>query len=81
MIRWLNIARWLAAILLLLGSGWSFNIATYNWFAADQHTEYSRAYGSHGNVFSAVALALLAASVSLMVVNIRSRKKRGMAKA
>jgi uncharacterized membrane protein YidH (DUF202 family) len=75
-----NVVRWLAAILLLLGSGWSFNIATYNWFAADHHTEYSHAYASRGNLFSIVAVALLAASVWLIVSALRSVKKQRMAK-
>jgi hypothetical protein len=39
------------AALLLLASGWSFNIETYNWFAADHHTEYSHAYASRGIFF------------------------------
>ena len=81
MSRWPNVMRWLAAILLLLGSGWSFNLATYNWFAADHHTEYSQAYASRGNIFFIVALALLAASVSVIVAILRSSKKRRMAKA
>ncbi len=80
MSRWPNAVRWLAAILLLLGSGWSFNLATYNWFAADHHTEYSHAYASRGNIFSIVALALLTASVSVIVAILRSGKKRRMAK-
>ena len=81
MSRWPNVMRWLTAILLLLGSAWSFNIATYNWFAADHHTEYSHAYASRGNIFSIVALALLAASVWVIVAILRSAKKRRMAKA
>lgn len=64
------------AALLLLASGWSFNIATYNWFVADHHTEYSHAYASRGNVFSIVALALFAASVSVVVALLRSGRKR-----
>jgi len=81
MSRWPNVVRWLAAGLLLLGSGWSFNIATYNWFAADHNTEFGHAYASRGNIFSIVALALLAASVSVIVGIIRSSKKRRTAKA
>jgi uncharacterized membrane protein YidH (DUF202 family) len=68
------------AALLLLASGWSFNIATYNWFAADYHNEYSHAYASRGNIFFIVALALLAAFVWVIVAILRSGKKRRMAK-
>lgn len=39
-----RVTSWVAAVLLLLASGWSFNLATYNWFAADFHNEYSHAY-------------------------------------
>jgi uncharacterized membrane protein YidH (DUF202 family) len=81
MSRWTNAMRWLAALLLLLASGWSFNIATYNWFAADHHSEYSHAYASRGNIFFIVALALFAASVSVIVALLRSRKKQRMVKA
>jgi hypothetical protein len=66
---------------MLLGSGWSFNIATYNWFAADHHTEYSHAYASRGNIFSIVGLVLLAASITMIVALFRSARKRRMAKA
>lgn len=72
---------WVMAVLLLLASGWCFNLATYNWFAADLHDEYSRTYASRGNVFSIVALALFAASVWVIVALLRSRKKRKMEKA
>jgi hypothetical protein len=64
------------AVLLLLASGWSFNIATYNWFAADFHNPHSHAYASRGNTFSIVALALFAASVWVIVALLRSGKKR-----
>ena len=74
--RAVRVTAWVAASLLLLASGWSFNIATYNWFAADFHNEYSHAYASRGNVLSVVALALFAASVSVIVALLRARKKR-----
>jgi uncharacterized membrane protein YidH (DUF202 family) len=64
------------AALLLLASGWSFSIATYNWFAADLHTEYIHAYASRGNIFFIIALALFAASVSVTVTLLRSGKNR-----
>jgi len=74
--RTARVTSWVVAALLLLASDWSFNIATYNWFAADHHTEYSQAYASRGNIFSIVALALLAASVSVIVALLRSGRKR-----
>jgi len=64
------------AALLLLASVWSFNIATYNWFAADFHNEYSHAYASRGNIFSVVALALFAGSLVLIVALLRAGNKR-----
>lgn len=67
---------WVLAASLLLASGWSFNLATYNWFAADFHNEYGHAYASRGNIFSIVALALFAASVWVIVALLRSGKKR-----
>ena len=77
----MRITSWVMAVLLLLASGWSFNIATYNWFAADHHTEYSHAYASRGNIFFGVALALFAGFIAVIVALLRSRKKRQMAKA
>jgi uncharacterized membrane protein YidH (DUF202 family) len=71
-----RVASWMLAAFLLLASGWSFNLATYNWFAADFHNEYSHAYASRGNIFSIVALALFAASVCVVVAVLRSGKKR-----
>jgi len=75
-----RVAFWVMAVLLFLGAGWSFNIATFNWFAADFHNEYSHAFATRGNIFFIVALALLAASVSVVVVLRRSGKKQRMAK-
>lgn len=71
-----RVASWVVAGLLLLVSGWSFNLATYNWFAADFHDRYSRVYASRGNIFSVVAMVLLAASVWVIVALLRSRRKR-----
>ena len=71
-----RVTSWVMAVLLLLAAGWSFNIATYNWFAADFHNQYSHAYASRGNIFSIVALALFAASVSVIVALLHSGKKR-----
>lgn len=69
------------AILLLGASAWSFNLATYNWFAADLHDKYSHVYASRGNIFSVVALALFAGFVLMVVRILRSWKKRRMAQA
>jgi hypothetical protein len=67
---------WLTASLFLLASGWSLNIATYNWFAADFHNEYSRAFASRGNVFFFVALAFFAGLIAVVVIALRSFKRR-----
>jgi len=66
----------MVAAFLLIAFGWSLNLATYNWFAADFHNQYSHAYKSRGNIFSIVALALFAASESVVVALRRSRTKR-----
>jgi TRAP-type C4-dicarboxylate transport system permease small subunit len=71
-----RVVWWVVAVLLLFASGWSFNLATYNWFVADFHDKYSQAYASRGNIFSIVALGLFAATVWVVVVLLRSRKKR-----
>ena len=71
-----RLLSWVLAALLLLASVWSFNIATYNWFAADFHNEYSHAYASRGNIFSVVALALFAGSLVLIVALLRAGNKR-----
>jgi len=81
MSRWKYVVRWLAAILLLLASVWCLNIAFSNWFAADFHNQYSRAYASRGNIFSIVALVLLAVSAWVIVATLRSAQKRRKAKA
>ena len=75
-----KVTQWVMAVFLLLASGWFFNIAMYNWFAADFHNEYSHAYASRGNIFFIVALALFAAFASVIVAIRRSGKKRRMAK-
>ena len=71
---------WVMAILLLLTSGGAFNVAMYNWFAADSHNEYSRAYASRGNVFFFVGLALFAAFAWTIVTILRSDKGQRTAK-
>jgi hypothetical protein len=68
------------AAFLLLASGWSLNIATYNWFAADFPGQNSQAYVSRGNIFFLVALAFFAAFVSIVVAVFCSAKKRRTAK-
>ena len=74
-------AYWGLAALLLLASGWSLNLATYNWFAADQHDQYSLAYASRGNGFFGVALILFVAFVSVVVAILRTAKKRNVAES
>jgi TRAP-type C4-dicarboxylate transport system permease small subunit len=76
-----RVTSWVVAVLLLLASGWSFNIATYNWFAADFHNQYSHAYVSRGNIFSIIAFVLFATAMSMIVALIWSAKKRRVAKA
>jgi TRAP-type C4-dicarboxylate transport system permease small subunit len=75
-LRAARVAWWLVAATLLLVSAWSFNLATYNWFAADMHDKYSQVYASRGNVFLIVALALFGATLWVIVALFRSRKKR-----
>jgi len=53
----------------------------YNWFAADLHDKYSKAYALRGNVFSMIALALFVAFIVTLVRIFRSWKKRKMAQA
>jgi uncharacterized membrane protein YidH (DUF202 family) len=72
-----RVAYGVVAVLLLIGSGWSFNIATYNCFAADFHNQYSQAYASRGNIFFLVALALFAGSVSVTIAILRSKNTGG----
>lgn len=75
MSRWPDVIRWLAAIILLLASGWFFNVATYNWFSADFRGSYSRAYALRGNIFFGAALTFLAGFIFTVVALVRSRKK------
>jgi multisubunit Na+/H+ antiporter MnhB subunit len=71
-----RVSLWVVAALLLLAAGWSFNLATYNWFAADFQNQYSHAYASRGNIFSIIAIVLFATSISMIVALLRSSKKR-----
>jgi len=54
---------WLTASLFLLASGWSLN-------------EYSRAFASRGNIFFFVALAFFAGFIAVVVIALRSFKRR-----
>jgi multisubunit Na+/H+ antiporter MnhB subunit len=63
------------AVLLLVATGWSLNLATYNWFAADFHNEYSQAYASRGNHFFFLTVVLSSAFVLVIIALIRRRKK------
>ena len=69
------------ASLLLVASGWSLNIATYNWFAADFPGEYRQAYASRGNHFFFLAVALSSAFVLIIIALIRRREKDRPVKA
>jgi hypothetical protein len=71
-----KLVGWGAVVLLVLASGWAFNIAAYNWFAADHHNEYSRAYAVRGNLFFLLSLILLALSLGGILKLARSRKNR-----
>jgi uncharacterized membrane protein YdfJ with MMPL/SSD domain len=68
------------ALVLLLASGWSLNVALYNLWAADFHSEYSHAYASRGTVFFFVALVLFGTFASMLVAIFRLVKKRQLAK-
>jgi len=67
---------WITAGLSLVASIWSFNLATYNWFAADHHNEYSHAFALRGNAFSILSIALFVVFISLLIIALRSRKKK-----
>ncbi len=76
--RLVRVTLWLTAGLLLLSAAWCFDIATYNWFAADSNTAYSHAYASRGNTFFLVALVLFVGFTIDIIALVRSRKKREM---
>jgi TRAP-type C4-dicarboxylate transport system permease small subunit len=71
---------WICGALLLLASLYSLNIATYNWFAADFHNQYSHDFASRGNIFFFLALALFAAFVLVVTAIFRSARKRRVVK-
>ena len=71
---------WTSAVLLLLASLCSLNIATYNWFAADFHNQYSHDFAFRGNIFFFLALALFAAFIFVVVAIFRSARKRRVVK-
>jgi hypothetical protein len=72
---------WVVAVLLFLASGWSLNVATFFWFAADFPSDENRhVYASRGNTYFVLALALLAASVWAVVAIIRSSRNARMKK-
>jgi TRAP-type C4-dicarboxylate transport system permease small subunit len=71
---------YLVAGICLLASAWSFNLATYNWFAADFHNQYSHPYATRGNIFSIVGLAFFVAFLLAIIAIVRSSRKRRMSK-
>ena len=70
---------WITIVLLLGASAWCFNLAMFNWFAADQHDRFSRTYALRGNVFSVLAFVLFAVFVWAVISAIRSHKRRSCA--
>lgn len=71
-----KVVKWGGVVLLLFASGWAFNIATYNWFAADHHNEYSHDYAMRGNLFFLLSLILLVLSMGGIWKLVLSRKNR-----
>jgi TRAP-type C4-dicarboxylate transport system permease small subunit len=74
-VRGRKVLVWTSAVLLLIASGWALNIATYDWYGADFHNEYSHAYASQGNRFFILAVALFGAFAWMVVAIIRSSRK------
>lgn len=70
-----TVLRWASALFLFLASAWSFNIATYNYFAADFPNEYRQAYLSRGNQFFFLAVVFFAGFVWMVVAIIRFKRK------
>lgn len=68
---------WIAVAVLLAASAWSFNIALYNWWAADTvRNENHRVYVFRENLFSIVTLALILISGTLLTVMLRHRRTK-----
>jgi Zn-dependent protease with chaperone function len=79
-VRVRKVLGWTSAVFLLVASAWFFNVATYDWFGADFHNEYSHAYAAQGNRFFILAVALFVAFVWAVVVTIRfSRRNKSRA--
>lgn len=72
---WIKLVYWAGAAFLLGLALWSFDIASYSYFAADFPTDYKQRWISHGNRFAILALFCFAAFVYLVAKAIRSRKR------
>ncbi|HEV7220091.1 MAG: hypothetical protein ACHP8A_06525 [Terriglobales bacterium] len=66
---------WITAIVLLLASACSFNVGTYDLFAADFPGPYRHAWARHGLVYLGLALILFAAFLSVATFIVRGVKK------
>ena len=72
-----SVALWAFAIILLLAFAWSLNLMMFNWWASSgppvQHPEI---YRTRGNVFFAIASALLLGFSLVVRGLIRRRRER-----
>jgi hypothetical protein len=75
--RWETSTRWLIALLLLIGFGWTLNLTLFNWWASSgppvQHPEI---YRMRGNIFFGISAALLLAFVVILRSAILKTRKR-----
>ena len=67
---------WITAVILLLASAWSFNVGTYDLFAADFPGPYRHVWVRYAYVYLGFAVILFAAFLSNITIIIRSFKKR-----
>ena len=74
-VRVWKVLGWTGAVFLLIASAWSLNVATYDWFGADFHNEYSHAYASQGNRFFILAVGLFGGFVWAVVMTARYSRK------
>ena len=70
--------RWLLVLVLILGSFWLGNLTLFNWWAAGgPSTPHPEAYAFRGNLFFVIACLFFVAFVIVVVMNIKSQRKRG----
>lgn len=68
--------RWVAVVVMLAASIWLAYLAAYNWWAAGgPPTPHPDVYATRGNVFFALALLSLVASVLVAVLAVRRRRR------